>query len=565
MSMMQESICLNNILDILRDEINTHREDILNKKICFNSEDDCYKFISCINSYKEKIEHIKKKCSYEALQKDIDKFFLSEMNFFDCVLDSMKKVLTNDNRSDDFKLESDIIYQSVRISKIKSDLDYLEKKASYSLFFKPKDVDVVIIDGKKIRKNDLVLYNNLKKNLDDSMKIYDSKVDDMRKVSNVNRDTSFIISAGESILDGYKKRVDEILNMNGKKVRVKIGGEVYSVVRKYSGEFRLLMGRIIKYSDSASIMDSSDLVIDSSLLSVDDTKLRKANDNCSYVGKITGFDGNFDILDNQKQDNRKFFGSISVENNDGEEVVYNDGKKSSMHHNHSKKRINILGKRKPINGKKMKKNIITASIALVMSLVTAVSSYAAVKMMSNRTDSVIDTNKYSTVSNDTKINKVEVVKNDIYGSLFVNNTVNDIVNVNNKEKNILNKEEEVEVDATEEIKDDKKQEVVKSDVIKDISSESIKISDKITIDDDASIYTNAYDACCENDGLEPYYDSDYVRSVRGVAFEDNNSVVFAYTQEEYDYLNSKGCTIKAVGCDDGFYNIDDVKTLSYSR
>ena len=564
MSMMQESICLNNVLDILRNEINAHREDILNKKICFNSEDDCYKFINCINKYKEKIESIKKKCFYEVLQKDIDKFFLSEMNYFDSVLDSIKKVLTNDNRSDDFKLESDIIYESFRISKIKSDIDYLEKKASYSLFFKLKNDDVVSINGKNIRRSDYSLYNGLKKNLDDSIKNYDSMVDDMRKSSSVDYDISYIVSTGESILDSYKKRVDEILKMSGKKIRVKIDGQVYSVAKKRSGEFRSLMTKINKYSDGTDIVNSnSNLVIDSSLLNVGDTKLRKVNNHYSYVGKITGFNESFDFSDNERPDNRKFFGSIIVDNNDGGEVVYNDGNKNSMHHNHSKKRINILSKKKPINVKKMKKNIITASIALVMSLVTAVSSYAAVKMMSNRTDSVIDTNKYSTVSSDMKTDKyktisedvntniVEMEKTNVYDSLFVDNSVNDIMNVNSA--------------VSDEKKDENKKEDVKVDTVEEVKDESIKISDKITIVDNASIYTNAYDACCENDGLDPYYDSSYVRNVRGVAFEDNNSVVFAYTQDEYDYLSNKGAVIKAVGCDDGFYNIDDVKTLSYSR
>ena len=335
------------------------------------------------------------------------------------------------------------------------------------------------------------------------------------------------------------------------------------MVKKRSGEFRSLITKINKYSDGTDIVNSnSDLVIDCSLLNYGVNKSRKSSDRYSYVGKITGFDGNFDVSENERLDNRKFFGSISVENNDGEEVVYNDGKKSSMHHNHSKKKINILGKRKPINGKKMKKNIITASIALVMSLVIAVSSYAAVKMMSNRTDSAIDSNKYTTISNDMKTNKYatvskdvntnifEMEKTNVYDSLFANN-VNDIMNVNSAVT--IEKKDENKKDDYKPVEDEEKKQ------------ESIKISDRITIVDNASIYTNAYDACCENDGLDPYYDSNYVRNVRGVAFEDNNSVVFAYTQEEYDYLTNKGAVIKAVGCDDGFYNIDDVKTLSYSR
>ena len=100
--------------------------------------------------------------------------------------------------------------------------------------------------------------------------------------------------------------------------------------------------------------------------------------------------------------------------------------------------------------------------------------------------------------------KVEDTKKSFVSSDNVEDTKNKVVSVDNVE--------------------DTKSKVVSVDDVEDnsLNVRSISLNDEITIDDDAYIYTNAYDACCENDGLDPYYDSNYVRNVRGVAFEDDN-------------------------------------------
>ena len=366
----------------------------------------------------------------------------------------------------------------------------------------------------------------------------------------------FIPASCDNLIEKDKKRIDEILKASGMKKTVKVLGKSYYVSKRFAKEFKILMIRVNKYCFTPSNNLLS--IINSPFLSFKSKGTKILKDKNRYVGKIVGFDGHFDEVDTLKDDNLRCIGTINVDSKDGfldnkDDVSnYDNDLKNDNHHNYKKNRLKIFGKRQASNINKIRRNIIKSSIAIALSLVTAVTAFGISKISfwkNSEVDGV--TNSYVDIDDTT----YDSNKNQELVSNFDDKLVNNSIMFNKFDNNEFAKVE------------DTKKSFVSSDNVEDnsLNVRSISLNDEITIDDDAYIYTNAYDACCENDGLDPYYDSNYVRNVRGVAFEDDNSVVFAYTQEEYDYLNSKGAIIKAVGCDDGFYNIDDVKVLSYSR
>lgn len=587
MGLAFEKVAFFTKLEYLGKEIRNHRDSIINREFLFTSNSSINELLNVIKSFKDKINTLKKNIVLTDLREDVDKYFVSEVNYLDSITNSMRVVLKNINNnvhSDNYVMENNLLYQTALMSKLSSEIDNLEKSSIYYSFFEPKGEGVSTIDGRSIKLEDKGRYQDLSKYLDCAKRKHSVLEKEIENLGVDKKDDMFIVANSESLIEKYKRRIEEILNAPGMKMTVKISGEKYYVPKRFAKEFKLLMMRVNKYSSNFD--NTMPSVISSPFLSLGHKGTKIIKDNNKYLGKITGFYGKFDEVDFSRDDKLNCIGKIKVDNSEierevddkesNEEVVYYDVRsKNNKHHNYSK-RVRIFGKRQASNVQKIKRGIITSSVALALSLVTAVTAFGVSKIsfwkdnsVDSITDSYADVIEENVDSN--KINISHYEKND-----FDNNKVNStdallgvddsIINSNmmfkasDDDKVSLNDNKMVNVNLNKEVDNN-----VEKDKSEDNSIDIISINDEITVTDGAHIYTNCIDACKKSDGLDPYYDSDYKRTIRGVAFESDGSIVYTYSQQDYDYWVEKGANIEAVCCDDGFYNIDDVKILSYNR
>ena len=558
MGLLDEKMAFYTNLEYLGKEIRHHRDAIISKDIIFNDINSINEMVNTVKVFKDKINILKKNIVLKDLKDDVDKYFASEVCYLDNITNAMRVILKNINNnvhSDNFVMENNLLFQTALISKLSSDIDDLEKSSLYYSFFTPKSDGVTTIDGKNIKVEDVDKYYNLNKYLECTKKKFDSLENEIDNLNINNEDHKFIPNNGESMIEKDLKRIDEILKSTGRKKTVTVLGKSYYVSRSDAKEFRTLMLRINKYNSNQD--NSMPIIIDNPIFSIknDEFVVRK-RDKYKYVGKITGV-GTFydsDFLERHSDNNYKYVGTIGkVENYDEEEVVFSTGRDKSTHHKfNNKNKIVVFENRKSKNIKKLRKNIITASVALVMSLVTVVSAYGvSLFNFGKKDDNIINTTKVSLGSSDKADSNYDSVKKQNameFGTSFNNHSYNDTVY------------------------DVVKREMISEAAIRDVSNNNnnfvddnvelfnkqINIDDSIVVNDDALIYKNCIDASNCNYGLNPYYDNDVERTVRGVAFKSNDSIVYTYTQDDYNNLLNSGAEVSAVCCDDGFYNINDV-------
>ena len=95
---------------------------------------------------------------------------------------------------------------------------------------------------------------------------------------------------------------------------------------------------------------------------------------------------------------------------------------------------------------------------------------------------------------------------------------------------------------------------------------------KFTIKKDAKIYNNIYDAKNKSNVLEPYFESDKKREVKGITIEYNEQLYYFDVYDEFQYYNahellcnggnvvSVTTSIDGINCE-GIYNISDVDII----
>ena len=121
-----------------------------------------------------------------------------------------------------------------------------------------------------------------------------------------------------------------------------------------------------------------------------------------------------------------------------------------------------------------------------------------------------------------------------------------------------------------EIDDSKKQD---SPVDK-VEDKDISLNDTVTIDDNAPIYTNSYDASYNTNGYNALYDGSYDRIIEAVSYELDGKVYTIYRNEDNSYekvdeLIKKGATLTSVlvtridlandVTHEGYYNASNVR------
>lgn len=91
-----------------------------------------------------------------------------------------------------------------------------------------------------------------------------------------------------------------------------------------------------------------------------------------------------------------------------------------------------------------------------------------------------------------------------------------------------------------------------------------------TVNENASIFINMYDAYNNTNQINPYHKSDTQRKVKAIVLKTYNQLIYVTTQEEYNYyINSGAEPISVVGMIDdyteGFYRIEDTTLLAKEK
>jgi len=117
-------------------------------------------------------------------------------------------------------------------------------------------------------------------------------------------------------------------------------------------------------------------------------------------------------------------------------------------------------------------------------------------------------------------------------------------------------------------------------IIEESISNDYSLGDTVTIEENARIYTNSYDATYNTNSYNPYYNGGYERTIEAVVYELNGYVytIFNFDTEantKIEELEKKGAKLTAVLVNrndisytnnyEGFYDIDSVKVRTKTR
>ena len=218
----------------------------------------------------------------------------------------------------------------------------------------------------------------------------------------------------------------------------------------------------------------------------------------------------------------------------------------------------VVKTRKPKNEKKVKHSLIKATIAIALSVTTAIAAFGLFKANSDKNDEVIDNKTSSVKTHDD--NDKNIVKSGL------DNLISD--DFKTKDSSV-SKQKEKDVKSNQATKVDNKKTSVKENNNETLDIYTVNLGESINVSDDSKIYTNIYDAASETNGLNRYFSSDTTRYVEYMAFEYNGQVVYSNSEQEIELLKSNGAKMIAVGTSvekngacEGFYNSDDVVVLS---
>ena len=89
----------------------------------------------------------------------------------------------------------------------------------------------------------------------------------------------------------------------------------------------------------------------------------------------------------------------------------------------------------------------------------------------------------------------------------------------------------------------------------------LEIGDAVNIQNNAYIYDDVYDAMNKTNGLEPYFDYDMDRNIKGFFVNCDGEYIYTENEMEVNRLLSNGGNIESVvvGNYEGAYNYDDIK------
>lgn len=196
------------------------------------------------------------------------------------------------------------------------------------------------------------------------------------------------------------------------------------------------------------------------------------------------------------------------------------------------------------------------AVAFALSVVTAISSYGLSKMEVRGNES-----KDSISYTDEMINPIEnsglLEKNLIYDKIYENNLSSD-----NTCDNEIELTEKVEVD--ESIIEDKEE----IEIFDSLSN--LDLGDNVIITDGAKIYSSVSDAVDMINGFNSYYANDVERTLKCIALEYDDEIIYSESIEEVKFLKSEGAVIVSVGTSindgyEGFYNANDVVVKTKTR
>ncbi len=536
------------LLEDIKNKVSSHRKKFFKKSTSLKI-DNIYKLISELEELKDEIARLKDNCYY--LKDSLDEYLKPEEDYISLMSDTLK-ILTK-NINDGVNVDSkgnDLLFSTSKMSYCSSKMDNMVIRTL------TKD-DCLLIDKKYIPKDKSYYYSDLNKkqefykeqrtNIIENLGRSDDKSKEYVKIDVFNRD---------NIEEFYKKRDELIKFYEAKPGRKKFflidDISVYLPENHENGflkEYKMLKKQYkvnnLALPNSKIIQDNIVCVgkIDGESLNYENTSYRGRDEKIKCIGKITVEDG-----DKSTNDGKSSSDDI---------VVYNTGreKKNTMHH--KKSRFNILDNRKPINSKKLKKGIIMSSIALVMSLVTAVTSYGISKSLKDSVDNIFDSNVVNLKDSISDSNFVKVI-NSNSNSIIESDIVSEKVTIDEtkedlqREKNIGNNKN---VDNLLDSKDD--------DFNIDVKIEDLELHQMVTVSVGSKIYTNCLDANNKTNGLNPYYSYDEEREINSFGLDYEGTMIYSDSEEEINYWTEKGAKKTTVcttlnGGGEGFYNIDDV-------
>lgn len=207
----------------------------------------------------------------------------------------------------------------------------------------------------------------------------------------------------------------------------------------------------------------------------------------------------------------------------------------------------------------------------VCALTIVISGFMLSKCNKNSSSNINPTKESTSQSNDMQNNSIPSDTSDVNNNVTepTDNNIKDdeIVNDNGNDKN--------EKPDNNDNKNDLNEDDTQKDDVQNENGTSYEFSfgDTVTIDNNAYIYTNSYDATYETGSLNPYYNGHHERDIQGIVYELNGNIYVIYESDinasaKQKELEGKGAKITAVlvtrndltytGEYEGYYNASSV-------
>ena len=258
--------------------------------------------------------------------------------------------------------------------------------------------------------------------------------------------------------------------------------------------------------------------------------------------------------------------SIYIDNNSVIDNLFKKKKRGEFHRKYKPVKV-----RKSGNIKKIKNNIVKKAVALALILSTSVFAMLCSKLFFKNNDDSFD-NSFNVSCKADNIKRSldnHMAKGSVENSYNIMNDHSNIDIITSENENYidvnnnLSLENDVIVEDAIDCNDiiDSNDTIVKDDL--DNINSYIQIGDVVSIDDDADIYTNCFDAMNSINGLNPYYSYDYDRTVIGICLNYKDNVLYSSDNDEVDNYIDDGATIVSYSTmvndvNEGFYEASNV-------
>lgn len=604
-------------------EFEKFKKNILDYSEIYNNYIESMELWKDVTKYLEELRDKYRICPTFSLKKEIKEWELQERDYFNLFNEYQQKMINKGFDYDyDEKVEFLNLYDL--FEKLTDEIKLIEnksKKFGSKKEIGTNRVETYNAEGRKKYIHEYLLndYNSLvnqkKQILSRYKELYKKYIDfDVISIdSNVDLDQDTIIfdidegfelekkyfnqmSIDEKI-DYYKKRINSIINAKntGKKKYIIVYGDKYYVPEKYEYLVRDYLKEIKKLNDSkqnisenevnSDINVASEIIcsdkdenyneiisfVDSNQTEKDDNKVLNVDDN--YNDIITIFDssqaekddnyilkGDFDIYsqDEIKSDVEfKIFTEDTSRDIWSDSSLISDDKKNNEEieecmptsiikqenisslvpcpKNHEM--IEVKSVKKPKKKLGLKKKLIAAAAAIAVAITTVFTAMSAFAISSFN-------NKKEDTNSDIDNSKVyeDIVPNipidDLHDKIVSNmNLDNNKSNINDFDSN------------------------VKTIVDSENNVVELEIGDAVNIQNNAYIYDDVYDAMNKTNGLEPYFDYDMDRNIKGFFVNCDGEYIYTENEMEVNRLLSNGGNIESVvvGNYEGAYNYDDIK------